>query len=185
MRAAIISDIHDHIENLYKTLSHPAAGICDVLLCCGDICSPFMIGLLHDKWKKPVHIVFGNNDGDRFLISQKVMDANKDRNENDQIIIHGEYLLKGRGIMKIGLPDSLSISMSHYPDIAYHLAETEEQQMIFYGHSHIPEIKTKGNNLMVNPGSVMGYIPSEKKHIGPSFAVADLQSFQAELIIPT
>lgn len=39
-----------------------------VLICCGDLCSPFMAKELGQGFAKPTHVVF-NNDGDRFRIA--------------------------------------------------------------------------------------------------------------------
>ena len=62
MRVAVVSDIHDNIWNLDKALKLVADAA--VLLCCGDICSPFTLKMLAEGFPGPVHVVFGNNDGD-------------------------------------------------------------------------------------------------------------------------
>ena len=41
MQVGIIADIHDHISNLGKALR--ALDCVDVLVCCGDLCSPFIV----------------------------------------------------------------------------------------------------------------------------------------------
>ncbi len=42
MRIAIISDIHDNLWNLAGTVDF-IQNSADVLICCGDLCSPFVI----------------------------------------------------------------------------------------------------------------------------------------------
>ena len=64
MKIAVISDIHDNIWNLQKALAMPELQATEAMLCCGDLCSPFVIHLLGRAYSGPVHIVFGNNDGD-------------------------------------------------------------------------------------------------------------------------
>ena len=41
MRIAILSDIHDNLWNLAAAISSVQAA--DALICCGDLCSPFVI----------------------------------------------------------------------------------------------------------------------------------------------
>ncbi len=182
MKALIISDIHDHLSNLNRVLTHHAASECDVLLCCGDLCSPFVVDIVHELWKGPAHMVFGNNDGDRFMISKKVHNANTGRVGSNRIQLHGEYLFKEAGVVMEGMPDEIILTMTHYPDIASRLSGKPGRQLITYGHSHIPDLKISGDTLIVNPGSVMGYIPSEKKTTAPSFTVVDMRELKADLI---
>ena len=68
MRIAILSDIHDNLWNLAAAISSVQAA--DALICCGDLCSPFVIDELA-KFPKEVHIVFGNNDADLYRITSK------------------------------------------------------------------------------------------------------------------
>ena len=68
MQIGILSDIHDNISALRRALEqlqHTHA-----LLCCGDLCSPFIINELGQNYSRDIHIVFGNNDGDLFRIAQ-------------------------------------------------------------------------------------------------------------------
>ena len=69
MKIGILSDIHDNIWNLRAALE--GLGEADALICCGDLCSPFVVGLLGEGFPgRPIHVVFGNNDGDLFRITQ-------------------------------------------------------------------------------------------------------------------
>ena len=43
MKIAVISDIHDNIWQLAKVLNGIAAAQVSVILCCGDLCSPFTL----------------------------------------------------------------------------------------------------------------------------------------------
>jgi len=68
MKLCILSDIHDELAQLSKALE--VAESCDAMLCCGDLCSPFVVHHLGKGFKKPMHVVFGNNDGDLFRMTQ-------------------------------------------------------------------------------------------------------------------
>ena len=65
MEIAIVSDIHDNLKNLTTLLDICEAREIQHLICCGDLCSPFVIGALGES-NLNCYIVFGNNDGDKF-----------------------------------------------------------------------------------------------------------------------
>jgi putative phosphoesterase len=140
MRIGIISDIHDNVwklESALKTLSVRAGA----LLCCGDLCSPFVIHQLGRGFPGPIHIVFGNNDADLFRITRNA-------SAYPHIHLHGELYrgeLAGR-----------RIAMNHYPEIARGLAHSGDYDWVFYGHNHTHAVERVGRVLLANPGPVMG-----------------------------
>ena len=139
MRIAIASDIHDNVWKLAAALRAIAA--CDELICCGDLCSPFIVHQLARGFAGPIHIVFGNNDGDLFRIT-----ANAKR--YDHVRIHGELL-------RIEL-DGKRIACNHYDNIGRLLAASGEFDVVCFGHNHIHEIGRVNNTLFINPGPIMG-----------------------------
>ena len=64
MKLGIISDIHDKVDILRKALD--ILQKTDALICCGDLCSPFVIRELGTHYNKEIHLVLGNNDADIF-----------------------------------------------------------------------------------------------------------------------
>jgi len=68
MKIAILSDIHDNIWKLEEVLE--GLGEAQELIFCGDFCAPFSLGMLAEGFRGPIHVVFGNNDGDKLLLSQ-------------------------------------------------------------------------------------------------------------------
>lgn len=140
MRIAVISDTHDHIKNLDRAVQQINDHRADALLHCGDLCSPFVVERLA-KFNGPIHIVFGNNEGDRFTIQKVSL-------ELSSITLHGE----------LGLIDGETgrIAFTHMPEFAADLACTGEYSVVFFGHTHIRETKTIGKTRMLNPGDLMG-----------------------------
>ena len=67
MKLAILSDIHDNIWKLETLLANLEA---DALIFCGDFCAPFTLAQIAEGFSGPVHVVFGNNDGDQFLLAR-------------------------------------------------------------------------------------------------------------------
>ncbi len=140
MRIAIMSDTHDHIWNLEKALSR-TQGI-SALLHCGDLISPFMVRKLAERLPTtPVHLVWGNNDGDRRLVSQVAQGAGPIR-------CHGEF-----ADLEIG---GLRIWMTHYPEIARAVALSGQYDLVCYGHDHAAHEEQMGATLLLNPGELMG-----------------------------
>jgi putative phosphoesterase len=139
MRLAILSDIHDNVWKLAAALR--AIDSADAVICCGDLCSPFIVHQMARGFTGPIHIVFGNNDGDLYRIT-----ANAQR--YDHVKIHGEFLrceLAGK-----------RIAVNHYDNIGRALAASGEFDLVCFGHNHVPEIVRIGQTLAINPGPVMG-----------------------------
>lgn len=159
MKIAIISDSHDHLANLKKVLD--AVTDADILIHCGDLVAPFVIKDFGDQFKKPIHIVWGNNDGDQPLIEQNARSY-------PNITLHGE-----EGRLEV---EGRKIAVTHSPGRAEELAETESHDLVCYGHTHRAEIHQKGKTIVVNPGDVMGRFDS-KAH----FAIYDTDTGKVEL----
>ena len=140
MRIAVLSDIHDHLENLHRALQlvHGA----EALLCCGDLCAPFTLRALAEGFAGPVHVVRGNNDGDMLLMARVAQQL-------DNITLHGEYAeleLAGR-----------KIALVHYPRLAEGLAALGDYDLVCHGHDHTARQLQVGQTLLLNPGEVMGW----------------------------
>lgn len=139
MRVGILSDIHDHIANLRAALQKLQAT--DVLLCCGDLCSPFIIKEFGEGFTKPIHIVFGNNDADLFRITRKA-------SEYEHLHLHGEFC-------ELTL-DGQRFAMQHFDNLGRALAASDAHDVVCFGHNHRYEVRRNGGTLVINPGEVMG-----------------------------
>ncbi|MBN1666292.1 MAG: metallophosphoesterase [Anaerolineales bacterium] len=140
MRIAVMSDSHDNIWKLAQAIPHMAEA--DVILHCGDLISPFMIVRLVQGVKdKPIHIVWGNNDGDKRLLSEMAANAGN-------VKLHGEYAL-----LEL---EGLKVAINHYPKVARALAESGKYDLVCYGHDHTAHEEWIGDTLLLNPGELMG-----------------------------
>ncbi len=136
MRIAILSDIHDNLWNLDAAIQHVSNA--DALICCGDLCSPFVIDVLA-KFPGPIHIVFGNNDADLFRITRK---------STPRIQMHGEFLET--------VLDGQKIAVNHFDTLARPIAASGLYDLLCYGHNHEFSVVRIGRTLAVNPGPIMG-----------------------------
>ena len=139
MRVAILSDIHDNIRTLRAALAALAGA--EELICCGDLCSPFIVDELGRGFGGGIHVVFGNNDGDRYRIAQKA-------GEYEHIRIYpelAELLLGGR-----------RFAVVYFDNIGEAIAGSGKYDVVCYGHNHRYEVSREGATLKINPGEVFG-----------------------------
>ena len=140
MQIAVLSDSHDSFSKLDDAMPYLAQA--DVIIHCGDLISPFMIKRLAAGLAgKPVHIVWGNNDGDKRLLTQLALAAG-------HITIHGDF-----ADLKLG---ERRVAVTHYPEIGQALAASPVYDMVCYGHDHIAHEERIGETLLLNPGEVLG-----------------------------
>jgi hypothetical protein len=140
MKIAVLSDTHDNIW-AFSRASERLAGV-QAILHCGDLCSPFMIPRLAKAAPgKPVHIVWGNNDGDRRLLT--VMAG-----QQENLTLHGDFAQ-----LELG---GLRVAINHYPEIGRALAAGGQYDLVCYGHDHTAHQEWVGQTLLLNPGELMG-----------------------------
>ena len=159
MRIAVCSDIHDNIWVLEKLLKRISGW--DGLLFCGDFCAPFTLAQMAEGFDGPVHVVWGNNDGDKWLLTKNATGA-------DPVTLHGDL-----AELEIG---GRSLAVNHYPAIARGLAGSGSYDAVFYGHDHTSRVERIGNCLLLNPGEVMGRFGRS------TFAVYDPETNQGEIL---
>jgi putative phosphoesterase len=162
MKVAILSDIHDHIPKLKSALSLVRDRGAEVVICCGDLCSPFIAKELGLGFSGLIHVVFGNNDGDRFRIA-----ANAAKYPNLQF--HGEYVE-----LELG---GKTFAVNHFDHIGRALARGQQHDVVCFGHNHRFEIAQIGRTLLVNPGEIYGGLTGQS-----TFVVYDASTATADRV---
>ena len=158
MKVAILSDIHDNIWKLETLLGGLEA---DALIFCGDFCAPFTLAQIAEGFTGPVHAVFGNNDGDKFLLARVAGNFS-------HVTLHGEFAELEMG--------GRQIVITHYPQIGRALARGGTYDLVCHGHSHERVIEKEGPTLRINPGEVMGRFGLS------TYALYDTATGQAEIV---
>jgi putative phosphoesterase len=158
MLIAVLSDCHDNIWNLEKLL--PKLDKADVVLFCGDFCAPFTLKMLADGFRRPIHAVFGNNDGDAMLMLTVAKQAGN-------VTFH-----KPIAQLELG---GKRIAVAHYPELGEALALSGKYDAVFSGHNHQNQAITVGSTLWGNPGEVMGRFGK------PTFGIYDTATGQFEI----
>ena len=160
MLLAIISDTHDNIWSLQAAL--PRLAEAGVVVHCGDLCSPFMLRQLGEGMGgKPVHIVWGNNNGDILLIQSIAAQLGN-------VTLHGE-------LAELVL-DGARVAVNHYPGIARGLAASGNYDLVCFGHTHKTLVEKVGECLLLNPGELMGLYGRR------TFALYDTATRQVEIV---
>lgn len=139
MRIGILSDIHDNISALRGALAQLQD--VDALLCCGDLCSPFIVKELGEGFTRDLHIVFGNNDGDLFRITKNSLAF-------PHIHLHGE-------MAELEF-DGCRFGINHYDTIGRVFATSDRYDVVCFGHNHQFEISDAGQTIVINPGEILG-----------------------------
>ncbi|MFH0810665.1 MAG: YfcE family phosphodiesterase [Pseudomonadota bacterium] len=161
MRVAVLSDSHDHVTNTRCAVSLAAERGATHLFHCGDLVAPFMLRELA-AFPGPVHVVFGNNDGDILLMTRVAADC-------PNLTLHGQ--LGGHDL------DGREIAFTHTPNIARPLAASGLFSAVFFGHTHLVLQEYLGGCLLLNPGDIMG------KDGRPSFALYNPATHDSEIIV--
>jgi len=136
MIIGIMSDSHDNLDRIKQAIDKFNNLAVGYVIHLGDICSPFSVRLF-DELKCDYIGVFGNNDGELIGISK---------------LSHGKFH-KPPFVLEIG---GCKLVLLHEGDGAYLFDDTVD--FVLYGHSHKAEIVTKGRQMIINPGTVSGYL---------------------------
>ena len=140
-RIALFSDSHDRLDYLAQALEQARVQQATHLIHAGDLCAPFVIAELGKKFSGPVHIVFGNNDGDGRLCAQVASNFG-------HVSLHGPYFEKEL--------EGVRCAAIHYPEPGLRIAQSGELDLVVYGHDHKAHHQFIGDCLLVNPGELMG-----------------------------
>jgi len=160
MQVAILSDIHDNLSKLRAALERCQKA--EVLICCGDFCSPFVSKELGAGFNRPIHAVFGNNDGDRF----RLVSAAK---SSPHLQFHGEYVELGLG--------GKTFSVNHFDNIGRAIAKGGQFDVVCFGHNHQFEVSSAGRTQTINPGEIYGSLTGHS-----TFVLYDTAAGKAERI---
>ena len=166
MKLGVISDTHDHKDNILKAVSIMNERKVDALFHCGDYVAPFVkrwFDGLNDNIKENFLGVFGNNDGERVFLVKNLgqicdivgMEINKD--------------FDGKKVYAAHMPHHTTIEA---------LASSGKFDLVLSGHTHNVVNKKYDNGvLVVNPGEACGYLTGKS-----TFAIIDTDILEAEII---
>jgi len=160
MKIAVISDIHDNANNLFRFFEQVKKYSVEKILFLWDLSSAFIAKILSESDVKVFSILWNNNwdicrvkefENDNFYQSSKVFDFFE--------------------------VDWRKIFLSHYDEIAIPIAKSWEFDAVFYWHNHDKHKELIWNCLLLNPWEVWAY----KTGVW-TYAIYDTQTNDAEII---
>ncbi len=160
MRIGVISDSHDRVPLVEKGVEIFNSSNLEAVLHCGDFVSPFSL-LPFKKLDSPFYAVFGNNDGERQGLESIFDDNGWSLNDRPWF-----FDIKGK-----------RIAMLHEPEPLASIAQSEEFDLLVFGHTHEKLVKKVKNRLIVNPGECCGWVKGK-----PTVAIVDLELKTCEFI---
>jgi uncharacterized protein len=140
MIIGLISDTHDHVPNIQIAADYFRRLNVELVLHAGDYCSPFTIPYFEGL---KLHGIFGNNDGDKYLLMKKFEAING--------VMHGDFYETEL--------DGVKVALYHgtYPGITASLEKSGLYDVVVSGHTHEPNLENIGSTLSINPGSAHGF----------------------------
>lgn len=169
MKIALISDTHDHMDNIKEFVNIFNDNEVDYIFHCGDFVSPFVARVLN-KLNENVKFfgVRGNNDGDIIHLNRTF--ANLGKIQENHVIAE---------------VDGLSILMLHGHAISVEMidaiAAIAKYDLIFHGHYHEIRDEVVGEKTRVlNPGEACGYLTG--KSTAMLIKIGEQKKLEVELL---
>ncbi len=175
MKIGIISDIHDHLDELDLALGVFQKNKVEMILNGGDWVCPYSLEYFDYKCQElgfvvPVKSVFGNNEGDIKRIIERNQNLKNPIEFAPKIVF--ELEVENR---------KLAIFHGHDKIILQALIDCQKYDAIFTGHTHQVRNEVFGKTLVVNPGSLSRARLSRKVD-DASVAIYDTDTNMAKVI---
>lgn len=146
MKIGILSDTHDHMDNIEQFVERFNSEKVDAVFHCGDFVSPFVARKFKNLAKDiAFYAIRGNNDGDITHLNWTFKDIGPIKENHQKIDLSGKKILMLHGH---------AIAEQEIQDIA----KTGRYDIVMYGHYHHIRNEMIGNTLLVNPGEGCGYL---------------------------
>ena len=161
MKVGILSDSHDNLDNIRKAVKTFIEAEVETVIHAGDFCSPFFFRIVGDLKAvcSKMYAVFGNNDGDRLLLSQK-----------------GAGFCEFKDVVyKLDI-DGKKIVIMHYPDVAVSLYRSGDFDLVIFGHTHRLVLEEE-KSILLNPGACSGYLADKA-----TVALLDTQEMKIQIV---
>lgn len=173
MTIGILSDSHDHLENVVAAAHVFNERGAELVLHLGDWIAPFVPVYLTKTAPEPLRCplkgIFGNNDGDHFLFLDVIA------RQQIGVQIHKTVLgleIDGRRILCYHGTD---------PEITEALVACRHYDAVFTGHTHMPLVRQVEGVLHVNPGAVSG-IQGGQPRRSATVALYHTETHTAEIV---
>ncbi len=167
MQIAVISDSHDHIQNLTKALDYISNLNIKHVIHCGDIASINTLFFMLENYKHiNFYIALGNND-------------HYSQDEINKALLYKNLKHIGR-VFDFTL-ENKKIAVTH-GDLTTKLNElilSGEYDFVFSGHIHRPYLNWHNKTIHLVPGKIT---KDKKNYIKNTFSIIDLKNLNMQFI---
>ncbi len=140
MRFVALSDTHDNLAALQDLFDMLKKERFEFVVHAGDIIAPFTLREFKNLGKK-MYIAFGNNDGEKGLITDICRENNWEL---------GDIVEFPGGVVYHGTDVRITNVLKKIPGI------------LVIGHTHEPKVENLGKTIVLNPGEVCGYLTGKR-----------------------
>ncbi len=165
MKLGVMADSHDNVPMVRKAVELFNRRGVDLMIHAGDFVAPFAVAPLAELDCRVV-AVFGNNDGERVVLTKK-FEAIGEVHPN-----LADTEIGGR-----------RIATMHYPELAVPIASSGLYDLVIYGHTHeiderivVPE-GSQRTSVLLNPGEVGGWLSGRS-----TAAIVELEGMAVEIV---
>ena len=160
MLIGIISDSHDNLPALEAAVKHLNREGVEHVLHAGDMVAPFAAVKLA-KLEAKLTCVYGNNDGERALLSKRIADMKASIADFAELVLANRKIALYHGTIA-RLTEAL-IASGHY-------------DLVVTGHTHKSEVHQLRSCIAINPGELCGYLTGRR-----TLCIVDLKTLKAEI----
>jgi hypothetical protein len=157
----ILSDSHDNVDAIKKAVKYFNSHKVDLVIHAGDIISPFTVPEF-SKLKAEFIGVYGNNDGEKRLLSLKFSEMNASLQELAEIKHNGKKIVVYHGTIQA---------------VTNALIKSGLYDVVITGHTHKSDVKRVESTLVTNPGELCGYLSGEK-----TLALLDTEEMDVRIV---
>ncbi len=160
MLVGIISDTHENMQAISKAVEIFNLKAVKVVFHAGDIISPITFNYF-SKLTCPIHLVFGNNDGEKKILKEKYSKIGSIQEPPLELELEG-----------------IKFVVFHAPPSNLEeIANSNKYDYIIYGHTHKKDLRTFGKTTIINPGEAGGWLFGEK-----NIVILDTETRYADFI---
>ncbi len=157
MIVGIISDTHDHIDNIKKAVKLFNDKNVSLVLHGGDYTSPFSLLPFKDL-RANFQGIFGNNDGDLLMLNTRAEGKLHKQpyeftlNEKKAVMVHEHFSVDA-------------------------LADSGHYDIVIYGHTHRALSEIRKKTLVINPGECGGWLYGKA-----TVAILNVEKMECEIV---
>jgi putative phosphoesterase len=155
----VMTDSHDNVDAIKKAVRFFNGARCELVLHAGDVIAPFAAREL-GHLDCPVKAVFGNCDGEKVGLEKAFVSLGEIEEEPFVFSVADRAFL---------------LTHTHFANEKH--IQSGKYNVVVYGHTHKPDVRTNNGILVVNAGETGGWLTGES-----TVALLDPVSLEAEIV---